>query len=167
MRRPLTLPPLRGSLPLPMGEGYRGLFKVSLDNLKDTGQVGQDFVVPEAQDSESGSFQISGSFSVVSETFFSAMLTTIQFNNQTFFNARKISNVWPKGMLTPELHFQPLIPQFLPELGFSFCLIAPQPPSFLSLTSAHETQSKPSKPSPQGRGREPRSGGRVRGLHAI
>jgi hypothetical protein len=59
-----------------------------------------------------------------------SVLTTIDFDNKKTFEADEIHNIWPNGMLTPELKAgEPTVSEVLPQMSLCISLVFAKPPS--------------------------------------
>jgi len=96
----------------------------------------EDFVVPITQDAETLRSQPLIPHSVVLALRFVIVLATIQLDDQAFFEAYEIDNVFPQRKLTAELQaFECTAPKLPPEKCFGFGLKASQLPRVVTLAS--------------------------------
>lgn len=86
----LTLPPLRGSFPLPEGEG---------DCFHDALRIGEDVIVPEAQDGEALRLQKFGAAGVIGCRF--RMLAAIHLDHQLRSETEEIGEIGADRNLPP------------------------------------------------------------------
>lgn len=95
-----------------------------LDGADDAVYVVHDGIVPEANHCITLRLQKIRSFCIVFRLV--QMLTSIQFNHKSLFNAHKIRYVVTDGMLPPETYTQLIITKDCPEFGFGGCGFFPQ-----------------------------------------
>ena len=111
--------------------------KIAENQLETGFRLGQNFMIPEPQDSETRVHQISSSSLI--EVALITMLTAVDFDDQTGLDACEIGDEWSDRMLPTKLVPAQLTgAQSMPEMSFGVRHPAPQRQSMpLTLRVAH------------------------------
>jgi hypothetical protein len=107
------------------GEGSDRNSKFNTDSIKDSVEILNEFVIPEALDTKSVIFQELGSRSVIGDVLSLAVLAAVEFDDQLFFKADEVRDVGTDGLLPPEfVATKSSTAECLPQLPFEVGLLA-------------------------------------------